>query len=113
MRGSEAEERARSWLEAQGLELIARNWRCRGGELDLVMRDGAEVAIIEVRSRARADFGTAAESVARHKQRRIVRAARLLLAQRPELGEQAVRFDVVALDGKDAVEWLRGAFDAE
>ncbi|HUR40665.1 MAG TPA: YraN family protein [Verrucomicrobiae bacterium] len=109
--GAAAEDRALSFLQAQGLKLIARNWRCKLGELDLVLADADTVVIAEVRSRRRSDYGSAAETVDWRKQAKLVRATRVLLAARPELAERPLRFDLVTLDGDGAVEWLREAFD--
>jgi putative endonuclease len=110
--GSGAEARALAYLQGQGLRLLERNWRCKLGELDLVMQDGDTVAVVEVRSRARSDRGTAAETVDRRKQARLVRATRVWLARRPEFAEQPLRFDVVTLDA-GALEWRREAFDVD
>jgi putative endonuclease len=110
--GSAAEDRALDYLQDRGLTLLARNWRCKLGELDLVMQDGETVAVIEVRSRARGDYGLAAETVDRRKQAKLVRATRVWLARRPELAERPLRFDVVTLDA-GALEWRREAFDVE
>ena len=112
MDGKPAEDRALQYLQDQGLTLLARNWRCKLGELDLVMRDGDTVAVIEVRSRGRADYGSAAETVNHHKQVRIVRATKLWLMRRPELLEQPLRFDVVTLDA-GRLDWRREAFDVQ
>lgn len=111
MKGPEGEDRALSFLQARGLKLVARNWRCKAGELDLVMRDADTVVVAEVRVRRRDDYGTALETVDHRKQARLVRATRLLLARRPELAEHPLRFDVVALDGAGGIEWVREAFD--
>lgn len=111
MRGAEEEEVALRFLQARGLKLVARNWRCRGGELDLVMRDGDTLVVAEVRKRARQDYGDGAASVTARKQARIVHAARNLLARRPEFAELPVRFDVCALDAGNRVSWLRAAFE--
>ncbi len=107
-------------LERAGLRLLARNYRCRGGEIDLVMLDDAArvLVVVEVRSRSRTDFGRAAATVGFGKQRRITLAARHLLLVRHELRRLRARFDVVAIDPPaqpgDAprVTWIRGAFDA-
>lgn len=112
MDGSGAETRALDYLRGQGLRLLERNWRCKLGELDLVMQDGETVAVIEVRSRTRGDRGSAAETIDARKQARLVRATRLWLARRPELAESPLRFDVVTLDA-GALEWRREAFDAD
>lgn len=113
MTGAEAEDCALLFLQARGLTLVARNWRCKAGELDLVMRDADTLVIAEVRARGRADYGSAAETVDRRKQARLARATRALLARHPELAEQPLRFDVVALDGAGGIEWLREAFDVQ
>lgn len=110
LRGVDAETRALRHLEARGLKLVTRNWRCKGGELDLVMTDGATLAVIEVRSRARSDYGSALESVDARKQGRLVHATQLFLAAHPEHAQREVRFDVVTLDGTD-LQWLKAAFD--
>lgn len=112
MDGAGAEARALLFLEGQGLKLIARNWRCKAGELDLVMRDGDTVVVAEVRSRSRADYGTAAETVDGRKQAKLVRATRLWLARQPQFADAPLRFDVVTLDGGGNIEWLREAFEA-
>jgi putative endonuclease len=113
MDGRGAEDQALQFLQDQGLKLIARNWRCKAGELDLVMREAETVVIAEVRSRGRSDYGTAVETVDRRKQAKLVRATRLLLAGRPDLAERPLRFDIVTLDGAGQIEWLREAFDVQ
>lgn len=113
MDGKDAEDRALLFLQARGLKLLARNWRCRAGELDLVMREGDTVVVTEVRSRRRREFGEAAETVDRRKQSKLQRATRLLLAEQPELADRPLRFDIVTLDGEGRIEWLRAAFEGE
>ena len=110
-RGEEAEELAARFLAGQGLEILARNYRTRFGEVDLVARDGATLVFVEVRLRSWGAFGGAAGSVDGRKQRRIVAAARHYLAR---LGtEPACRFDVITLQGRPgSPSWIRGAFDA-
>jgi len=107
--GGEAEETAASFLARRGLAIVARNFRTRFGEIDLVARDGATLVFVEVRMRRSSErFGGAAASVDRRKRARIEAAARQFLAR---LGsEPACRFDVVTLDG-GAPRWLRGAFE--
>jgi putative endonuclease len=107
--GGDAEERAARFLAGRGLEIVARNFRTRFGEIDLVARDGDVLVFVEVRHRTRDDFGDGAESVTGSKQRRIETAARMFLQQLDR--EPACRFDVVSLDG-DRAEWLKAAFDA-
>ncbi len=112
-RGDEAEAGALDLLRQRGLRLVERNYRCRLGELDLVMLDGDTLVVIEVRRRSRGDYGSAAESIDRHKQQRLLRATQHLLTQRPRLAARACRFDVVAFNGDDKPQWIRDAFRVE
>jgi putative endonuclease len=106
--GGAAEEAAARHLAREGLQLIARNYRTRLGEIDLIAREGETLVFVEVRLRRSERFGGAAASIDGRKRMRIACAARHFLAR---LGrEPACRFDVVTLDG-DRVEWLRGAFE--
>lgn len=91
---------------------MTRNFRCRGGELDLVMLDGETLVVVEVRLRSHVSFAGAAESIDRRKQARIVLATQLYLAAHPEHARRPVRFDVVAFDGRGPAEWIQAAFDA-
>jgi putative endonuclease len=113
--GAEAERRARTWLEAQGLVFVVANWRAQfhkqAGELDLVMRDGETLVFVEVRKRSRSDFGGAAASVDGYKQLKLVRAARAFLASQVRGAPPPCRFDVVAIEGEQ-VQWIRDAFSA-
>jgi putative endonuclease len=112
--GAAAEDAALKHLSSYGLQLIARNYRCRGGELDLVMLEGKTLALIEVRYRSSEDFGGAAASVTWFKQRRLILAARHLITTRKDLRRYPARFDVVAVSGGNRqapqIEWIRGAF---
>ena len=112
IRGREGEDLAARFLEARGLTVVARNFRVRGGEIDLVCRDGPVLVFVEVRLRSRSDFGGAGASIGAAKRRRIVLAARHYLAGRPDCD---CRFDCVLLDGPAGrtVEWLRHAFAAD
>lgn len=115
-RGQQAEIAAEAYLCRAGLHPLARNWRCRQGELDLIMRDGETLVIVEVRSRASRDFVDPRDTVNPAKQRRLVRATRHLLATRPALAQQPIRFDVVAISGDPGsgeLAWIRNAFLAE
>ena len=113
--GAAFEARAQAFLQRQRLRFVARNVSCRGGEIDLVMRerDGALV-FVEVRARAQRRYGGAAASIGWQKRRRIVRAAQHYLATRvPQLRDQpACRFDVIAFEAGRLV-WLRDAFRAD
>jgi putative endonuclease len=113
--GRHAEDLACRHLEALGLQLLERNYRCRAGEIDLVMLDGTTLALVEVRSRSTSAHGGAAATVGARKQQRFIRAARHLMLTRPELRKLAARFDVVAIDagpdgGPPVVRWIRDAF---
>lgn len=111
-RGAQAEDEALAHLQAAGLQLIARNFLARGGEIDLVMRDGASLVFVEVRYRKDASHGDGAASVAGIKQRRLQAAARQFLADHPAERLRATRFDVVSL-GSGGLRWVRGAFVAD
>ena len=112
--GRLAEDLAVGFLLAQGATIVLRNYRCRCGELDIVVRHGGELAIIEVRARSSHAYGGAAESVNALKRRRIARAATQLLQQRCDLARMRVRFDVIAisepLEPAPHIEWIRHAF---
>ena len=112
--GRAAEDAALEYLQAAGLRLVVRNYRCRGGELDLAMLDDDTLVLVEVRYRSTLDFGGAAASVNWFKQRRIVLAARHLLTTRSGLRRYRARFDVVAVTGSDwrapRLEWIKAAF---
>jgi putative endonuclease len=107
--GAAFEERALVFLQRQRLRVVARNVLCRGGEIDLVMRDRDGVLVfVEVRARAGRQFGGAAASIGWQKRQRLVRAAQYYLLTR--VGEvPACRFDVIAFEGNRLV-WLRDAF---
>ena len=114
-RGREAETRAAQYLERCGQRVVERNFRVRGGEIDLICRDGKTLVFVEVRLRSSARFGGAAASITATKQRRIIIAAQTWLngaGQRH--ASRACRFDAILLDGLDSarIEWLCGAFDA-
>lgn len=111
MNGADAEDAALRLLERRGLKLVARNARFRGGELDLVMRDGAVLVIVEVRARSASRFASAVESVDARKRQKIMLATQLFIAAHPEHAERSLRFDVVAYDGEQ-VQWLENAFDS-
>lgn len=116
--GREAEEAAARFLEAQQLRILARNYRCRAGELDIIGETPqGELVIAEVRLRADARYGGGAASVTWRKQQRIQRATRHLLLRQPALAQRALRFDVLDLapDGATGyrIEWIRHAFEAQ
>lgn len=107
--GARAEQICAEWLQRAGLRIVARNWNCRHGEIDLVAEEGAVTVFAEVRLRHRSGYGGAAESITAAKRARLLAAARLYLANRPE---RVCRFDVLLLDAHDParIEWIRDAF---
>jgi putative endonuclease len=107
-RGQAAEELAASFLTAQGLTEIQRNYRVRSGEIDLIMRDGEHLVFIEVRYRNSRRYGGAAASVTPTKQTRLARAAQHFLLQHGH--DLPCRFDVVAIDGQQRPTWIKDAF---
>lgn len=112
--GNQAEDDAQAHLERHGLRLLARNWSCRNGELDLVMLDGDTVVFVEVRYRRYAAWGGALESVDRRKQQKLIMAAQLFLQKEARWAKHPCRFDVVAIDSaasKESPNWIRNAFD--
>jgi putative endonuclease len=110
--GEAAETLACRYLERQGLVLIERNYRCRAGEVDLIMRDGECLVFVEVRSRRHSRYGTPAETITRTKQRRLCRAAAYYLLTHP--CNAPCRFDVIAiLQQKRQLDWIKGAFQAD
>jgi putative endonuclease len=112
MRGEDAEARAAEALAGRGLRLRARNFRCRGGEIDLVMEDGDTLVFVEVRLRSSPRFGSAVETVDARKRARLLRCAEAWLQRHGADRARPCRFDVVSLDG-GGLAWHRDAFGAE
>lgn len=114
--GSRGEAAALARLQASGLRLLASNWRCRTGELDLVMLEGDTVVFVEVRYRRHIGWGGALASVDRRKQQKLVRTAAQFLQSEPHWNNRPCRFDVVALGGDEqapSFDWIRNAFDSQ
>ncbi|WP_446830611.1 YraN family protein [Candidatus Foliamicus sp.] len=110
--GQKAESDARRYLTARGLEFLAANYRCRYGELDLVMRDGACLVFVEVRARRSASAGAPEASLSARKWRCLTRAARCFISDHPKFGGMMLRFDVVGIltHGPHAgIRWIRNA----
>ena len=113
-RGAAVEAAAREMLEQAGLKTLASNVRFRGGELDLVMLDGNDVAFVEVRYRRTDQFGGAAASVDAGKRRKLILAAKLYLLQEPLLARLPCRFDVIEAEGEPPrLNWIKAAFRAD
>ena len=109
--GVQAEALAAAYLKKQGLELITSNYRCRFGEIDLIMRDGTTLVFVEVRLRSNANFGGAAMSITTAKRQRLLHTAQHYLQQH---GDSSCRFDAVLMQSVDMqnIEWLKNAFEA-
>jgi putative endonuclease len=107
--GQAAEDLALRHLAGHGLELVERNFRCKGGEIDLVMQERATLVFVEVRKRADRSHGGAAASVTAAKQRRLIVAAQIYLQRYRQ--PPPCRFDVIAIDGAQ-LDWLQNAIEA-
>ncbi len=113
--GREAEDSVCAYLRERGMEIVERNVRARGGEIDLIARDGEVLAFVEVRFREEDGHGLAEESVGPAKRKRIAAAARAYLSTIPPDSWREARFDVAAVDGSGAAPAIRyypAAFDA-
>jgi len=113
-RGAAAEDLAARYLQVRGLKILARNLRCKAGELDLVCLDDGVLVVIEVRQRGSAEFGGALGSVTLSKQRKIIRAAQFFLRHESHWNNLSMRFDVLAIeglpDGAHRIDWVKDAF---
>jgi putative endonuclease len=115
-RGMAGEELAAEYLKLRGLKILARNLRCKAGEIDLVCFDGEVLAIVEVRLRECAEFGGALGSVTWTKRRKIIRATQYFLQREKRWRNLSMRFDVLAVqglpDGRHQIVWVKDAFRA-
>ena len=114
--GKDAERQALEHLQQQGLRLLAQNWLCKRGELDLVMLDGDTVVFVEVRYRKHAQWGGALASIDGRKRQKLILAAQFFLQKEHRWANSPFRFDVVAIEstpsGKADLNWLKDAFDS-
>jgi putative endonuclease len=112
--GEEAEQKALDYLTKQGLNLVARNYRCRLGEIDLVMNDRVHLIFIEVRARATSDFGGGLASITYAKRQKIIKTTSHYLLTQNIKEQQPVRFDVVSIDGPAGrLIWIKDAFNVD
>ena len=112
-KGGRFEQLALTWLKAQGLRLIQRNYQCKLGEIDLVMRDREVLVFVEVRFRARHGQVAPCETVDYRKQQKLLRTARHFLLWNQALAELPCRFDVLGISNEQSTpryEWIRNAF---
>jgi len=111
-RGAAIEHIAAQWLRQEGLALVAQNHYVKGGELDLVMREGDILVFVEVKHRTTTRFGHPLETITYQKQQRLVRAARLYIARNGI--SSPCRFDILGIIGKPPdleFHWVKAAFD--
>lgn len=108
--GYQAETEAAEYLTRQGVAILAKNVRYKGGEIDMVCQHDGMVIFVEVRLRSTMRFGGASESITPTKQRRIALAAQTHLLRNPWLASLPCRFDCVLMDGINPPEWIRDAF---
>lgn len=114
LKGSSAETLAQRHLERQGFNLVTRNFRCKTGEIDLIMKDRDMLVFVEVRYRRETDLGSPLETITAAKQRKLTRTAQFFLQQ--HFGDRwpACRFDAVGIVGEleasPAIEWIANAF---
>lgn len=113
--GRHWEDTAAQHIEASGLQILARRYYCRLGEIDLIAADGDTIVFVEVRYRSSGKFGGAAASVTRSKQQRILCAARHFIMHNHALAERRMRIDVIAVEGAGnaataRLQWIRDAF---
>jgi putative endonuclease len=107
--GVPAEAMAAAFLEKRGLTIVARNYRCRLGEIDLVARDGGTTVFVEVRRRASSAFGGAAASITGAKRLKLLKAARHYISRLSTTPQ--CRFDALLIEGEPPrIEWIRDAF---
>ncbi|THB74331.1 MAG: YraN family protein [Gammaproteobacteria bacterium] len=109
--GAHAEGLAERWLKKHGLKLLQRNYRCKCGEIDLIMQDGDDLVFIEVRQRTNHKFATGAETVTSAKQRKIINTASHYLQRNAKMMERQLRFDVISVGRMQAESKVYGVND--
>lgn len=114
--GIAGEISALNYLQAQGLTLVVRNFRCKMGEIDLIMQERETLVFIEVRARSEQHYGGGAASITRAKQRKLIKTASFFLMKHPHYFEHPSRFDVIdaapSQTGPTQIHWIPGAFSA-
>ncbi|GAB3245050.1 YraN family protein [Chitinimonas naiadis] len=108
-KGAAAEQRAANFLTERRVRIVARNWRCRLGEIDLICDDAGTLVFVEVRSRSAQRFGDAATSITPSKQAKLIATAQLYLATLKRT--PPCRFDAVLIDGEDEPRWLKNIIE--
>jgi putative endonuclease len=112
--GAAVEHKASQWLQQQGLKKLEKNYHCRQGEIDIIMRDGQQLVFVEVRYRKNNHYGDGLDSVDWRKQQKLQKAAAHYLLKRPQYQHLVCRFDVLAAQlGDNATldwSWVKNAF---
>ena len=110
-RGNKAETQAAAYLSGQGLVLLERNFSCKLGEIDLIMRDNQTLIFVEVRLRHNPHFGSGAETVTIYKQRKIIKTAQYYLQTHANVENLDCRFDVISIANE--IDWITNAFNLD
>lgn len=114
--GEKAEQDACQHLQQHGLKLVTKNYRCKFGEIDIIMQDRQSLVFVEVRYRKSSQFGSGAESITMAKQKKLLRTASYYLQQHPQTAQLACRFDVISISGKQdkqrEINWIKDAIQA-
>ncbi len=111
IQGRKAEQRACEFLQQRGLILIETNYRCRYGEIDLVMRDGQQLVFVEVRYRGSSAFGGPVESIDHRKQAKLIATASHYLLSKRQLND--ARFDIVGITKSYRINWIANAIELD
>ena len=109
--GFEAETQALTFLKSKHLSFIERNFRCKQGEIDLIMQDNDSLVFVEVRKRSHLEYGSGLDSVTHPKQQRLVRAATVYLLEQNLYEKVPCRFDVVSVDKDNEMTWIKNAIE--
>lgn len=110
--GQEAETLALEFLQQHGLKLVEKNFLCKVGEIDLIMKDNDNLVFVEVRKRKHQNFGSELESITSHKIRHIVQTALFYLQSTDQVDQVDCRFDVIGIDSHNRITWIKSAFEA-
>lgn len=108
LQGERSEQLACSYLLKQGLQLIEKNFHCKYGEIDLIMKDAETLVIIEVRFRKSNKYGGALESISQKKQSRIIASTQYYLSSNNI--NSLIRFDVITMSSDTDINWIKNAF---
>lgn len=115
--GQHYEDRAEQYLRGEGLQIVARNFATKTGEIDIICKAGNTLVFVEVRARSNSRFASAAASVDKRKQQRLIRTAQMFLQRHKQWAQLACRFDVITFEPRQfatehAPTWIRCAFTA-